>query len=84
MESSKTKPLLKESVLEVVATIELPILHELHDPALKAVRKDGGIDRLCAQVQRHLQQEPSVGASPREGLDEPDRGNPHPIQPIAG
>jgi len=54
VESSKTKPFLKGSVLEVAATIELPILHELHDPALKAVRKDGGIDRLCAQVQTCL------------------------------
>ena len=54
VESSKTKPLLKESVLEVAPTTELPILHELHDPALKAVRKDGGIDRLCAQVRTCL------------------------------
>ena len=54
VESSKTKPLLKESVLEVAATTELPILHELHDPAVKALRKDGGIARLCGQVQACL------------------------------
>ena len=74
-DSSKTKPLLKESVLEVASTTDLPILHELSDPALKALRKDGGINRLCGQVQSCLRgtssKLPQLVRHPEKGWSNP-------------
>ena len=74
-ESTTTKPLLKESVLEVETATKLPILHELHDPALKALRKEGGNDKLCSQVQACLRgtstKVPQLVRHPEKGWTNP-------------